>query len=118
MKYYRTPQQISVLTREIPLFEHRMQITRFVPTKHRGLREIGTLLSMRRGVLKLRHDGESHEITASDAVRYFLVTGGPLEDASAKGAEIRVFGRMERGELVDAVAIDMGNVPDPEKKAG
>jgi hypothetical protein len=118
MKYYRTPQQITALTREIPLFEHRAQISRFVPTKHRGLREIGTLASMRKGVVKLHHEGDSHEIKASDAVRYFLVTGGPLDDAASKGSEIRVFGRVERGELVEAVAIDMSNVPDPEKKAG
>ena len=113
VKYYRTTQEITALTREIPLFEHRLQVARFLPTKHPGLRELGTLVSMRKGVVKLTREGNAYEVKASDAARYFLVAGGPLDDASGKGSEVRVYGRLDGGELVFAVAINMANVPEP-----
>jgi hypothetical protein len=43
----------------------------------------------------------------------FIVNDGPFEDACNQRQLVKIFGRTEKGKLVEVVALNQGNLVDP-----
>ncbi|MGD0905406.1 MAG: hypothetical protein ABR924_21135 [Terracidiphilus sp.] len=116
MHYYRTQKDIAGLAREIPEFKYRAQIGDFIPKKHEGFIEIGLLTSVLKDAVWFgRGDAgrKDHQCRVSDTVMDFIMNAGLFDDAVNKRNLVKVFGRSEKGRLVDIVAYNMHNLIDP-----
>jgi hypothetical protein len=115
-RYYRTKEDVTALTKDFPKFEHRSQIGTFVTLKHKGFVEIGLLHSVTKDALWFARgglDNKAHQLGVTPAVMDFIVNDGPFEDACNQRQLVKIYGRTEKGKLVEVVALNQGSLVDP-----
>jgi hypothetical protein len=114
--YYRTKKDIAKLAEEIQGFSHRSQIGDYIPRKHPGMVEIGLLSSVLKDAVwfgRGSRSNKAHQLRVSDAVMDFIMNEGLFEDAVNRDNLVMVYGRTEKGRLVDVVAYNLHNLVDP-----
>lgn len=115
-RYYRTKEEITALTTEFPGFGHRSQIGTFVTLKHKGFVEIGLLHSVVKDALWFARgglDNKAHQLGVSPVVMDFIMNEGPFDDACNRRTLVKIYGRTEKGKLVEVVALNQANLVDP-----
>ncbi len=115
MEYYRTKEDIKGLGREFKdEFSHRSQLPKFIRQKHK-MTELGLFTSSVKGAIWLGKGkkGKDNQFKVTDEVMDFITNSGIFDDAVNQGELVSIFGRLEKGEIIDVAAINLQNLVEP-----
>ncbi len=116
MFYYETKNQVKDLAKEFKsAFTHRSDLKLFIQKKHE-LRYLGIFASMTKdsiwvGAGRIKKD---HQFKVNEEVLDFLVGSNMLSQLLDHASLIQLFGRLEKGKVVDIVGFNMASIIDPQ----
>ncbi len=114
LKYYRTKEEFQALAQEMGArFKHRTDFVQYLVEKH-GLRLLGILAAVRKESIWVGDGGieKDHSFKASNEIMDGIANLGLLEDMK-KGNLVKILGYLEKGKIVNAVALNQEHLIDP-----
>jgi transcription-repair coupling factor (superfamily II helicase) len=114
IKYYRTTEDFRELAKEMGTrFKHCTDFVQYLVEKHQ-LKQLGILAAVRKESFWVGDGGivRNHSFKASREIMDGITNLGLLEDMK-KGNLVKILGYLEKGKIVNAVALNQKHLIDP-----